>query len=636
MSNATINGNTGNNHDGHWTATASKSGTYEFATGKKYVDRNIDLVIPAVSGESLSGTVSNNNVHHTVTIDVDSKNTAVNIYPFKATEGTVINATTSGTVTYTTTPGFADANDKSNSSLTDNDIHTKSGTITGTVKSTVGVTGYMNAAAVAVTGSATVKPGTATTGTDNVSTGTVSTSVPSSGYYVTVNSTTSNTSITQNKSASSIGYLGDISSEISAIGTVTGGTTTSYIPITSSTTGTSSTEGDNVSTIAPDLTNNKYISVTEGYTPGRHWTISPVTKAQAISKLGTKTPAVSPSDPGSGYTPNTTAAISSGGWLKLDEGYYAATKISLATLIGDNIDDISPTTAADYMLEGHRAYDVEGNVLLGQISDQSNHFTNNAATISTQNGTVTVPHGYYSNDTIITATLPEMTLPTAANTTAGTETNKGTVSRSTSTQYIHIPAGYNSTAAKYTINATPNAGTATTVPTKVETEVSVGTTATSGYFPVTNTVGAKVTYASAGWVAASGSTGSANVQVGKIKQGIIDPSYRVSHADETDDTLALGSYIKINKGYYPDDYVYAIPSGSESLGTTAVTTELSASAITSGYSSTDALKSSTTGLSAYMTLFADASGTTGKVLSSVSDKTMYMEVYTGTYSVTAV
>ena len=70
------------------------------------------------------------------------------------------------------------------------------------------------------------------------------------------------------------------------------------------------------------------------------------------------------SDPGSGYTANTTS-VPSGGWLKLTAGYYPATKISLASLVPD----ASAVTglSANYILSGHSAYNNDGTLINGSI-----------------------------------------------------------------------------------------------------------------------------------------------------------------------------------------------------------------------------------------------------------------------------
>ena len=71
------------------------------------------------------------------------------------------------------------------------------------------------------------------------------------------------------------------------------------------------------------------------------------------------------SDPGSGYTEITSnVSISSGGWLKIGAGYYANSKISLATLIADNA---TVGLAAGYILNGYKAYDNAGTLITGSI-----------------------------------------------------------------------------------------------------------------------------------------------------------------------------------------------------------------------------------------------------------------------------
>ena len=76
----------------------------------------------------------------------------------------------------------------------------------------------------------------------------------------------------------------------------------------------------------------------------------------------------SASDPGTGYAENTTVVLQSEGWLKMTAGYYGATKIQLATLIGDNA-DILPNISGEsnVLLAGYKAYDDHGRLLSGSI-----------------------------------------------------------------------------------------------------------------------------------------------------------------------------------------------------------------------------------------------------------------------------
>lgn len=283
------------------------------------------------------------------------------------------------------------------------------------------------------------------------------------------------------------------------------------------------------------------------------------------------------------YKENTTAAISSGGYLKIDAGWIPNTKISLATLIGDFSSDdskVTPTIAATTMLSGYKAYDEQGNVLLGQIP------TKTSSNLSASGKTVTVPAGYYASQAT---------------------------------------------------KSVADAGTATVQPTAVTTAVTVGTTQSSdGYYTVSNTVGAKAYHASAGWCAASSSspeTGTASIQVGKVAASSTSVTLTNNKA-----ALTLGSTLTIGAGYYPAARTFTIPSASESTGTTAVTAGLSlGNAPTDGSSNTytnpTLVTSKASGIP-YVTINGTASANTGKVVSSVtSPSTKYLEVYTGTYSV---
>lgn len=70
-------------------------------------------------------------------------------------------------------------------------------------------------------------------------------------------------------------------------------------------------------------------------------------------------------DPGTGYTEiKNNVSISSGGWLQIGAGYYANSKISLATLIADNA---TAGLAAGYILNGYKAYDNTGALITGSI-----------------------------------------------------------------------------------------------------------------------------------------------------------------------------------------------------------------------------------------------------------------------------
>ena len=78
------------------------------------------------------------------------------------------------------------------------------------------------------------------------------------------------------------------------------------------------------------------------------------------------------SDPGSGYTNNTSLVLESGGWLRLTAGYYSATRISLATLVPDGS---NVKGHAEYLLEGKTAYDNDGTLVTGTIATYQGEYT---------------------------------------------------------------------------------------------------------------------------------------------------------------------------------------------------------------------------------------------------------------------
>ena len=149
----------------------------------------------------------------------------------------------------------------------------------------------------------------------------------------------------------------------------------------------------------------------------------------------------------------------------LDDGFY--------TLTGSK-DPITPFYSKDGKARITFNATFMGNATQAQVLEDktftsfggvalSGTMPNNGATggtISTQNGTYTIPAGYTTGGTV-TATLSEMTLPTSASSSATSGyTSKATIGRSTSDQYINIPTGYNSAGAYYKVSAVAN-GSAT-------------------------------------------------------------------------------------------------------------------------------------------------------------------------------
>lgn len=109
------------------------------------------------------------------------------------------------------------------------------------------------------------------------------------------------------------------------------------------------------------------------------------------------------------------------------------------------------------------------------------------ATIASSTSTqyINIPAGYNSAAAYYQLSAPAaMTLPTSASSTSS-GTSKATISRSTSDQYINIPTGYNSAAAYYKVSAVANG----TEGTPTATKGTVSNHAISVTPSVTNTAG---------------------------------------------------------------------------------------------------------------------------------------------------
>ncbi|MBO7536317.1 MAG: hypothetical protein J6T34_04165 [Bacilli bacterium] len=113
-----------------------------------------------------------------------------------------------------------------------------------------------------------------------------------------------------------------------------------------------------------------------------------------------------------------------------------------------------------------------------------------------------------------TGTISTITLPTSATTTNPSVTNKATIGRSTSTQYIKIDKGYNAADAQYTISATAN-GSATPQATISSTgaTITTGTNALTLSKTVSNTPNVTAGYISSGTAGNSSVSLTANVTI---------------------------------------------------------------------------------------------------------------------------
>lgn len=426
MSQAT-NNTSGGTHNNHWTATATKSGTYEFATGGKYVDRNIDLVIPQASSVGIS---SDSSIVAVVPATVGSKGSDGK-YPITGTvnDGAVpvnISVGTKGFTDSTTYSSTIPVGGQVSGSIdeivlsaegtgqVDIKLTTDAAKMPGQDYYTIGITatpknfyatasvataGYgtpdtpstdvsftptitksntlMQAAAATVTLSGTAASPTVAidAANDNISVGTITTTKPSSGYYAAVKATAPKTTLTATKTVDTAGYLGD-KDEITASGATTAKTGVDYyVPITSAgvTKGTTIVSGTTATRGTFDISEG-YISGTAGDLPAATFSNAATNGKTYVDISGTTAAPILISDD----------------YLYINQGYVDNLKISLARLVPD-LEGYTMAGSGD-MLAGKTLYDKDGKPVTGTIETKA------STDVTASGATVTVPAGYYASE----------------------------------------------------------------------------------------------------------------------------------------------------------------------------------------------------------------------------------------------
>lgn len=192
---------------------------------------------------------------------------------------------------------------------------------------------------------------------------------------------------------------------------------------------------------------------------------------------------------------------------------------------------ITPSTAsqtiggANYMMEGPVTVAGDSDLVAGNIKSGVNIFgvtgtysgssssprlqAKTGINPSTSSQTIQPDSGYDGLSSVQINAMTTMTLPTSPE-YAGTGTSIGNnITRSTSTRYLNIPVGYNSTARYYTISGVAN-GTVTAPSTITGTSSSVSRSGTT--LTLTKTVSVTPNVTAAGYIS-SGTAGNSSISL---------------------------------------------------------------------------------------------------------------------------
>jgi len=400
-----------------------------------------------------------------------------------ATKGTVNNNSISITPSVTSSTGYITGGTKTGTVITVSASELVSGTLSVTTNGTKDVTNYASI-------DVAVPVGSTINNQDKTVTPTISkqTITADSGYTglgtVTVNAMPTMTLPTAATASATSGF--------SSKATIGRSTADQYINIP---TGYNSAGGYyKISAVANGSINNPTAS--KGTVSNHSISVTPsVTSTTGYITGGTKSGtavSVSASELVSG-----TLNITSNGTK--DVINYASVSVNIPSDINNQDKTVEPTESTQD-ITADSGYSGLGLVTVSAIPDTyigSVVKRNSSTNLTVSGATVTVPAGYYENDA--SKSVATMTLPTSAASSATSGyTNKATIGRSTSAQYINIPSGYNSAGGYYTISAVAN-GTAGT-PTASKGTVSDHTisitpsvTNTTGYITGSTKTGTAVT-----------------------------------------------------------------------------------------------------------------------------------------------
>ena len=210
-------------------------------------------------------------------------------------------------------------------------------------------------------------------------------------------------------------------------------------------------------------------------------------------------------------------------------GTAASVSTGSGTLTLTKTVSVTPTVSAGYITSG-----TAGN---SSVSLTANVTVNPTLTVS--GPTVTAPAGYYTENTSKSVTTMTPPSEPSNNYTSG-YTRLKVIDRATSTRYINIPPGYNSTGVYYQISAVHD-GSAATPATTITANPTI-TISDSGLITATASASQSVTpTVSAGYVS-SGTAGTITVSGSKTQQLTTKAAATITPTT-TNQTIASGTYL---------------------------------------------------------------------------------------------
>lgn len=370
-------------------------------------------------------------------------------------------------------------------------------------------------------------------------------------------------------------------------------------------------------------------------------------------------------DPGTGYTENTSAIVPAKGWLKLEAGWYPKQKISLATLIKDDSNITGGATPDDNgrypsasMKEGTTAYDKDGRLIVGTLKPVSVStdpgdidMTNSASTDTTSiNLLVDAPtsgnyytmlasghtnfsisagytdgeYGSQNTDPIYRYIKKATITPGTLGAVLPTQGNKATTTNSVSISGSGFSNSKNENA-----NILQLGSDMYSIGTAID-GYSYGFSMQSPYLKVSGNVVVSEGYNPT----QETKTLTTNITEGSnkvfIKDGKIDNN--VTGGTSSGD-INPGSQIKINKGFYAQDLWYTAKSIGSVIDTSDITGTVSTT-ISTGYTNAALTETAPTG-KPYLTLIGNGTMNAGDIYSGTANqKEKYLLVYEGGYTLT--